>query len=129
MSGYAQQTLRLLIRYGWLKCSSVLLVVTDHLIAAQAQQSSESAETELGTHFKGEDMAQQTTTRAKPEPSQPIVTVEDIDEALVYTSLNTRRDDNWHRWADALLDQRNRIARSGPRRETRVTHANEYPER
>jgi len=52
-------------------------------------------------------MAQQTTTRAKPEPSQPIVTVEDIDEALVYTSLNTRRDDNWHRWADALLDQRN----------------------
>ena len=32
--------------------------------------------------FKGEDMAQQTTTRAKPDPAQPIVTVEDIDEAL-----------------------------------------------
>ena len=79
--------------------------------------------------FQGEDMAQQTTTRAKPDPAQPIVTVEDIDEALVYTSLNTRRDDNWHRWADALLDQRNRIARSGPRRETRVTQPNEYPER
>jgi hypothetical protein len=79
--------------------------------------------------FKGEDMAQQTTTRAKPDPAQPIVTVEDIDEALVYTSLNTRRDDNWHRWADALLDQRNRIARSGPRRETRVTQPHEYPER
>ncbi len=79
--------------------------------------------------FQGEDMAQQTTTRAKPDPAQPIVTVEDIDEALVYTSLNTRRDDNWHRWADALLDQRNRIARSGPRRETRVMQPNEYPER
>ena len=74
-------------------------------------------------------MAQQTTTRAKPDPAQPIVTVEDIDEALVYTSLNTRRDDNWHRWADALLDQRNRIARSGPRRETRVVQPHEYPER
>jgi hypothetical protein len=79
--------------------------------------------------FKGEDMAQQTTTRAKPDPAQPIVTVEDIDEALVYTSLNAQRDDNWHRWADALLDQRNRIARSGPRRETRVMRPNEYPER
>ena len=79
--------------------------------------------------FKGEDMAQQTKPRAKPEPAQPIVTLADIDEALVYTSLNTRRDDNWHRWADALLDQRNRIARSGPRRETRVMQPNEYPER
>ena len=79
--------------------------------------------------FKGEDMAQRTSTRAKPDPAQPIVTVEDIDEALVYTSLNAHRDDNWHRWADALLDQRNRIARSGPRRETRVMRPNEYPER
>ena len=78
--------------------------------------------------FKGEDMAQQTTTRAKPDPAQPIVTVEDIDEALVYTSLNANRDDNWHRWADALLDQRNRIARSGPRRETRVIYPTEYRE-
>ena len=74
-------------------------------------------------------MAQRTSTRAKPDPAQPIVTVEDIDEALVYTSLNAHRDDNWHRWADALLDQRNRIARSGPRRETRVMRPNEYPER
>jgi hypothetical protein len=79
--------------------------------------------------FQGEDMAQQTTTRAKPDPAQPIVTVEEIDEALVYTSLNANRDDNWHRWADALLDQRNRIARSGPRRETRIMQASEYPER
>ena len=79
--------------------------------------------------FKGEDMAPQTTTRAKPEPAQPIVTLADIDEALVYTSLNTRRDDNWQRWTDRLLDERNRIARSGPRRETRVMQPNEYPER
>ena len=78
--------------------------------------------------FKGEDMAQQTTTRAKPDPAQPIVTVEDIDEALVYTSLNAQRDDNWHRWADALLDQRNRIARSGPTRERRVIYPTEYRE-
>ena len=76
--------------------------------------------------FKGEDMAQRTTTRAKPDPAQPIVTVEDIDEALVYTSLNANRDDNWHRWADALLDQRNRIARSGPTRERRVIYPSEY---
>ena len=73
-------------------------------------------------------MAQQTTTRAKPDPAQPIVTVEDIDEALVYTSLNAHRDDNWHRWADALLDQRNRIARSGPARERRVIYPTEYRE-
>ena len=76
--------------------------------------------------FKGEDMAQRTSTRAKPDPAQPIVTVEDIDEALVYTSLNANRDDNWHRWADALLDQRNRIARSGPTRERRVIYPTEY---
>ena len=79
--------------------------------------------------FKGEDMAQQTTTRAKPDPAQPIIDVADIDEALTHTSRVANRDDNWHRWADALLDQRNRIARSGPRRETRVMQPNEYPER
>ena len=78
--------------------------------------------------FQGEDMAQQTTTRAKANPSQPIVTVEDIDEALVYTSLNPKRDEHWRRWTDGLLDQRNRIARSGPRRETRVMLPDEYPE-
>jgi hypothetical protein len=79
--------------------------------------------------FQGEDMAQQTTTRAKPDPAQPVIDVADIDEALSHTSRVANRDDNWHRWADALLDERNRIARSGPRRETRVMHANEYPER
>ena len=79
--------------------------------------------------FKGEDMAQQTTTRAKPDPAQPVIDVADIDEALTHTSRVANRDDNWHRWADALLDERNRIARSGPRRETRVMQPNEYPER
>jgi hypothetical protein len=80
--------------------------------------------------FQGEDMAQQqTSTRATPDPAQPIVSVEEIDEALVYTSLNPKRDDHWRRWTDGLLDERNRIARSGPRRETRVMQPNEYPER
>ena len=79
--------------------------------------------------FRGEDMAQTTTTRATTDPATPIVTVEDIDEALVYTSLNPNRDEHWRRWTDGLLDQRNRIARSGPRRETRVIAPSEYPER
>ena len=79
--------------------------------------------------FQGEDMAQTTKTRVKPDPAQPMISVEEIDEALLHTSLSARRDDNWHRWADALLDQRNRIARSGPRRETRILQPNEYPER
>jgi len=79
--------------------------------------------------FQGEDMTQQTKPRVTPDPAQPIVTVEDIDEALVYTSLNANRDDNWRRWTDGLLDQRNRIARYGPQRETRVMLPQEYPER
>ena len=79
--------------------------------------------------FQGEDMAQQTKPRVKADPAQPIIDVADIDEALAHTSLVANRDDNWHRWADALLDQRNRIARSGPRRETRVMMPDEYPER
>jgi hypothetical protein len=78
--------------------------------------------------FQGEDMAQQTKPRVKPDPAQPIIDVADIDEALAHTSRVANRDDNWHRWADALLDQRNRIARSGPRRETRVMLPDEYPE-
>jgi hypothetical protein len=79
--------------------------------------------------FQGEDMAQQTQTRAKPDPAQPMISVEEIDEALVYTSLNPKRDEHWRRWTDGLLDQRNRIARSGPRREMRVIVPSEYPER
>lgn len=58
--------------------------------------------------FQGEDMAH-TDTCAKPEPAQPIVDVSDIDEALAHTSLVQHRDEHWHRWADALLDQRNRL--------------------
>ena len=79
--------------------------------------------------FKGEDMAQQTKTRATPDPAQPMISVEEIDEALVYTSLSPNRDEHWRRWTDGLLDERNRIARSGPRRETRVMQPHEYPER
>jgi hypothetical protein len=78
--------------------------------------------------FRGEDMAQTTKTRATPEPAQPMVTVDEIDEALLHTSLAARRDESWQRWTDGLLDQRNRIARSGPRRETRVILPDEYPE-
>ena len=77
--------------------------------------------------FQGEDMAPQTKTRAKARP-QPTTNVADIDEALTYTSRVRTRDDNWHRWANNLLDERNRIARSGPRRETRVMLPDEYPE-
>jgi hypothetical protein len=68
--------------------------------------------------FKGEDMAQQTKPRVKPDPAQPIVTVDEIDEALLHTSLSRARDDNWHRWADALLDQRNRLAHPQTQKET-----------
>ena len=79
--------------------------------------------------FQGEDMAQTTKTRANPEPAQPMIFVEEIDEALLHTSMNTKRDEHWHRWTDGLLDERNRIARMGPRRETRVITPSEYPER
>ena len=66
-------------------------------------------------HFQGEDMAPKTATRAKPEP---IVTVDDIDEALTHTSRSLNRDEHWQRWTDALLDQRLRLAR--PAREVRI---------
>lgn len=79
--------------------------------------------------FKGEDMAPKTATRATPHQVEPITDVGDIDEALLHTSLIAQRDQQWWRWTDALLDQRNRIARSGPRREIRVMTPDEYPER
>ena len=60
-------------------------------------------------------MAPKTTTCAKPEP---IVTVDDIDEALTHTSRSAQRDEHWQRWTDALLDQRLRLAK--PSREIRV---------
>ena len=68
-----------------------------------------------------------TTHRATPEPAQHMDTVSDIDEALLHTSMSTTpRDDNWWRWVDGLLDERNRLARSGPTRERRVMHPAEY---
>jgi hypothetical protein len=60
--------------------------------------------------FQGEDMAH-TETCARPDPAQPMISVEEIDEALLYTSLNQNRDEHWHRWTDGLLDQRNSISR------------------
>ena len=66
---------------------------------------------------------------AAPEPAQPMITVAEIDEALLHTSRSRHRNEKWQRWADALLDERNRIARGGPRRETRVLQPAEYPER
>ena len=74
--------------------------------------------------FQGEDMAATKTRRAPT--SEPITTLEEIDEALLHTSLSTERNEHWHRWADALLDQRNRLARSGPTRERRVIYPTEY---
>ena len=74
--------------------------------------------------FKGEDMAATKTHRAPK--SEHITTLEEIDEALLHTSLSADRSEHWHRWADALLDQRNRIARSGPTRERRVLYPTEY---
>ena len=74
--------------------------------------------------FKGEDMAATKTHRAPT--SEHITTLEDIDEALLHTSLTAKRNEQWHKWADALLDQRNRIARSGPTRERRVIYPTEY---
>ena len=76
--------------------------------------------------FKGEDMAATKTHRAPK--SEHITTLEEIDEALLHTSLTAERNEHWHRWADALLDQRNRIARSGPTRERRVIYPAEYRE-
>lgn len=71
-------------------------------------------------YFKGEDMAPKTATRAK---SDPIITVDDIDEALTHTSRSLNRDEHWQRWTDALLDQRLRLAR--PSREVRVVPIDE----
>lgn len=74
--------------------------------------------------FKGEDMAATKTDRAPK--SEPIVTIDDIDEALLHTSMAATRNEGWQRWADALLDERNRLARQRPQRETRVMHPEEY---
>lgn len=45
------------------------------------------------------------TKTERPLP-EPITTVDEIDEAILHASRNPRRDNHWHRWIDALLDQR-----------------------
>ena len=57
------------------------------------------------------------TATAQREQAQPIVTVQEIDEALAHTIA--RAGDWTHtpamsRWIDALLDQRLRITRGTP---------------
>lgn len=51
-------------------------------------------------------MARTTTRRTAPEP---IVSLDEIDEALWWTSHQRERNSQWHRWLDALLDERNRL--------------------
>jgi hypothetical protein len=42
---------------------------------------------------------------------QPITSVDEIDEALWWTSHHKDRGKHWYRWTDALLDERLRIAK------------------
>jgi hypothetical protein len=42
---------------------------------------------------------------------QPIASVDEIDEALWWTSHHKDRGKHWYRWTDALLDERLRISR------------------
>jgi hypothetical protein len=42
---------------------------------------------------------------------QPIASVDEIDEALWWTSHHKERTKHWYRWTDALLDERLRIAK------------------
>ena len=63
--------------------------------------------------FSGQDMAH-TTTAHTPAPIPEPCDLEDIDEALRYTSMTGPRDEHWHRWLDALLDQRNTLANTKP---------------
>lgn len=48
------------------------------------------------------------TKTERPVP-EPITTLADIDEAIYHASRNPSRDKHWHRWVDALLDQRLRF--------------------
>ena len=63
--------------------------------------------------FSGQDMAH-TTTAHTPAPIPEPCDLADIDEALRYTSMTGPRDEHWHRWLDALLDQRNTLANTKP---------------
>jgi hypothetical protein len=57
-------------------------------------------------------MAVATTTR--PALPEPPIRIQEIDEALLWSSTTlTPRDKMWHRWVDQLLDQRLRLMRHG----------------
>jgi hypothetical protein len=58
-------------------------------------------------------------TTPRPLP-QPMTTVEEIDEALTHTSKARHRNEHWQRWADQLLDERNRISKATP---SQTTHS------
>jgi hypothetical protein len=42
---------------------------------------------------------------------QRVTSVDEIDEALWWTSQHRERTKHWHRWADALLDERLRLSK------------------
>ena len=46
--------------------------------------------------------------------AQPIVTVDEIDEALWWVTITAPRDRHYGRIVDALLDQRNRLEMGHP---------------
>lgn len=52
-------------------------------------------------------MARTRTAQVQP---QHITSVEEVDEALWWSTHQHKRDHHWQRWIDALLDERNRIA-------------------
>ena len=56
-------------------------------------------------------MARTRTHKVQP---QHITSVEEIDEALWWSTHQHKRDHHWRKWIDALLDERNRIARQDP---------------
>lgn len=57
--------------------------------------------------FQEEAMARTRTEQVQP---QHIATIDEIDEALWWTSHQRERNQHWRRWVDSLLDERNRLA-------------------
>ena len=49
-------------------------------------------------------------TRTHEVQTQHIATIDEIDEALWWTSHQRERNQHWRRWVDSLLDERNRLA-------------------
>lgn len=49
----------------------------------------------------------------RPDPGKDMstqdITLDDIDEALMYAALTHKRGDPWVAWIDQLLDERNKI--------------------